>query len=81
MTHYAKKNVQRELEPECQQVDDFGAFDEREKKAHLSFVANGGVFQGLRSGTRSEEWSGTGIMEPVRPNGRKAGLRFQPDGG
>lgn len=43
--------------------------------------ADGGVFQGLRSGTCSKEWSETGIMEPVRPTGRETGLGFQSDGG
>lgn len=49
--------------------------------AHQTLGVDGDVFQGFRSGTCSEEWSGTGIMEPVRPNGREAGLGFQSDGG
>lgn len=54
----------------------------KEKKGgHQTLEADGGVFQGLRSGTCSKEWSETGIMEPVRPNGRETGLGFQSGGG
>lgn len=38
-------------------------------------------FFGFSSSTCGEEWSDCGRMEPVRPNGRETGLRFQPDGG
>lgn len=39
------------------------------------------LFFGFSSSTCGEEWSDCGRMEPVRPNGRETGLRFQPDGG
>lgn len=38
-------------------------------------------FFGFSSSTWRKEWSGTGIMEPGRENGRETGLRFQPDRG
>lgn len=41
----------------------------------------GAFSKGPGAGTCSEEWSDTGSLEPVRPNGRETGLGFQADGG